>query len=325
MNVGIAKKGSSFAVLSLLLMLAFAGQARAGMPHYANGALGLGAATMPVPGWYYTNTSMYYSAKQIRDNNGNKISKSFSHPHQRLNFRMETFTNSHTVTYSSDFKIFGARWIANFTVPLVYYRMKATDTFDIPLPNRAGSSLDLLNKRSLGISDLYTEPVVLSWGGDRYDITLNTGVFIPVGRFDKTDPTSPGMGYWTIKPGAGFTWYFDREKAWSFSLMAGYEFQFKQRETNITPGEQFHYEWGLGKRFASYWQVGVAGYDSWQITRDTGPDASPHKYQAHGIGPEINVVIPKLGGQLTLRSQWEYLNRNAPQGSTTTLSLSFSF
>ncbi len=312
--------GPGFPVLSALT-----GRAEAGMPHYANGALGLGAATMPEPGWYFTFSNMYYGARQIRDNHGDKIANSFAHPNQRFDFLMESFISNYTLTYASNFKLLGARWSADLTLPIAYYRMKATDTFNIPLPKRTGGELELLNQRSLGVSDLFIQPAVLSWSGDRYDITLSASLFLPVGRFNKDDPTSPGMGYWTVMPGGGFTWYFDRKKSWSFSIMAGYEFNSRQRDSQITPGQQFHFEWGIGKRFAKYWQVGITGYDAWQVTSDQGPNASANKYRAHGIGPEISVVIPKLKGQLSLRSQWEYLNRNTPQGNTTTMALSFSF
>ena len=182
-----------------------------------------------------------------------------------------------------------------------------------------------MKKNSWGISDLYVDPILLSWSGDRYDLSAAMGVFMPTGRYDSNNPASVGRGFWTFMPNFGATVHLDKEKTWSASVMAHYEMHTKQKETDKTPGDHFHFEWGVGKRFAKYWQAGAAGYCSWQVTEDTGPGASKLKSRTFAAGPEINVAIPKYKAQVGIRSLWEFESRNSTQGNITTLTLTLSF
>ena len=46
---------------------------------------------------------------------------------------------------------------------------------------------------------------------------------------------------------AGVTWYIDQEKTWSVSALNRYEFNTEQRDTDVTPGQAYTLEWGIGK------------------------------------------------------------------------------
>ena len=226
----------------------------------------------------------------------------------------------------SDFKILGAKFGADIIVPLVYTDVSVGKTL-YNLPDIFNvSSLHLgMERSSGGLSDLYVDPFMLSWSGDRYDLSFATGIFMPTGRYNSRDPASPGKGFWTFMPNLGATVYLDEKKTWSASVMTHYEVHTKQKQTHKTPGDHFHFEWGLGKRFAKYWQAGAAGYCSWQVTDDKGPGASKKKYRTFAAGPEINVAITKYKAQVSLRSLWEFESRNSTQGNITTLTLTFSF
>lgn len=313
-------------VVGLTLLVLLGREARASTPHYINGILGIQAATMPPPGMYYTMFNTNYYANSVRNNNGDKIVKCPDPTcGNDVDFKLDAYLQIHNLTYSSDFKIFGGRWLADIDIPLIYSDMSLSDAFHIPLPNYYIDKHIAVNDNSFGLSDLYIEPLVLAWNLDRVDFTVMGGVFAPTGRFDQNDPTSQGRGFWTFKGGAGATVYFDEAKTWTASILAGYEVHTKQKETDVTPGDHFHFEWGVGKRFAKYFVAGAAGYCSWQVKKDKGPGASPHLTRSFAAGPELGVIIPSWKAELAVRSLWEFENRNAPQGNLTTVTLNFAF
>lgn len=308
-------------VLAAIGLLAMLPSAQASTPHYVNGSLGLGAATLPPEGFYYSMLNTNYYASQIRDQNGDKVWKGAEG--SSADFKLEVFIQAHSFVWASKYKILGARWLADIAVPLLYMDIKADVA--IPLPFQPGIRRSV-ESHSFGLTDFYVEPLSLIWEKDRFSITLTSGVFVPVGKYDQNNPTSVGKGFWTFKQGLGGTVYFDEKKEWSASILAGYEIHSKQRQTHTKPGDHFHFEWGVGKRFAKYWQAGVVGYDSWQVTKDQGgTNAAEYKTSVHGVGGEIDVAIEKIKAQISLRSIWEYRARYSTLGNTTTLSAAFSF
>lgn len=308
--------GSRFGVAVFALFLA-SGLASASSPHYVNGSQGLNVATLPEPGQYFALGNWFYSSNQIRDNDGNKVDAGFS-------------TFGYLVTpsfmYASKTKILGADYAASIAVPFVY--LKASMDKDIKLPDFFGfHDIHLrFDEQSFGLSDIVLAPVMLNWRFSQAEIRADFAVIAPSGRYDHKDPTSEGRGMWSFLPGLGATLYFDKEKTWNFSLMSYYELHTKQRGTEVIPGNHFHFEWGLGKRFAKYWQAGVVGYASWQVTKDHGKGAGNGKTRAFAVGPEINVVVPKLRNtELVLRSEWEFGNRSNTQGNATSFNLVVNF
>jgi hypothetical protein len=70
---------------------------------------------------------------------------------------------------------------------------------------------------------------------------------------------------------------------------------------DLVPGSHVTLNWGVRKNFLEDWlQFGIVGYDTWQVTRDSGPDAGSRqgrpKDQVHAAGLQLGV--PKLGLQV---------------------------
>lgn len=303
--------------LAIFLFLFLPALARASTPHYINGTEGLDIATMPPPGFYYRLYNMFYTADSVRNNHGDKIN---------VDFNIDSFMEVHRFLYATDFKILGGRYAVDISVPLINLDFSVKNEQRIRLPDMTTYNLDFsITDSTFGVSDIVVDPMFLTWDGDRYQVTAGVGVYIPVGKYDHKDPSSVGKGFWTFAPGIGATFFLDEAKTWTFSTGLAYEIHTKQRQTDVTPGNHFHVGWGLGKQFGKYLQVGAAGYDSWQITKDKGPSASANKTTAHAAGPEIVVSIPKLDSEVSLRSLWEYANKNGAQGNITVLTWTFSF
>ena len=128
----------------------------------------------------------------------------------------------------------------------------------------------------------------------------------------------------------GGTLYFDAAKTWSGSILARYETHSEKHDSDIDyrPGDNFHFEWGLGKNIAKKWDVGLAGYCSWQVTDDTAnePLFDPgDRNRVFAAGPEIAFFEPSILFMASLRTEWEFEAQGLSEGNITTLTLTKGF
>ena len=271
--------------------------------HFTNGGEGIKVATLPPPGLYYKMYNFLYTADKLMDKEGDK---------SNVDFEISSYVNVQRVLWVSDLKLLGADCAFNVLVPLVYTDMKV------------GESIDG-NEFALG--DIAAE-VAMAWHGPSYDGVVAFAVFLPFGKYDKSNPIYPGRDMWTYMFTVGWTQYLDSEKTWSLSICPRYEIHSEKDELDIRLGNDFHFEWGIGKTLASVWDVGLTGYCHWQVTDDRGSDAlwdkSAHD-QIFAIGPEVTLAVPSIKAFFTLRSQWEFGGADRPEGNFTTLAFSKSF
>lgn len=279
--------------------------ALAGSGHYVSGAEGIKGATLPPQGVYWRMYNLFYTADDLRDKHGDEIDADFD---------VNVYALVNRLVYSSGIEILGANVVADICVPLVY-----TD-----ISMKAGG-MTLFDDNEFGLGDILIEPAILAWHGPRYDAALGVGVYLPTGDFDADEPASPGKGFWTGMFTAGATLYFDEARTWSASILSRYEIHSEQDDTDVTYGNDFHFEWGLGKTVAKIWDVGLAGYCRWQVTDDSGPGASDDREEAYAVGPEVSVFVPEWGLGVSLRSLWEFENKVNSQGNVTTLMIMKAF
>ena len=298
------KKFLFAAMTAVFVMMGTA--ALAGSGHYVNGAEGIKAATLPPEGVYWRMYNLFYTADDLRDKHGDEI--------DQVDFDVNVYALVNRLVYSSGIEILGANVVADICVPLVY-----TD-----ISMKAGG-MSLFDDNEFGLGDILIEPVILAWHGPRYDAALGVGVYLPTGDFDADEPASPGKGFWTGMFTAGATFYFDEAKTWSVSALSRYEIHSEQEDTDVTYGDDFHFEWGLGKTVAKIWDVGLAGYCRWQVTDDSGPGSTDDREEAYAIGPEVSVFMPEWGLGVSMRSLWEFENKVNSQGNVTTLMIMKAF
>jgi hypothetical protein len=137
--------------------------------------------------------------------------------------------------------------------------------------------------------------------------------------------TRAGLGYWTPMLTAGVTWHLDEAKKWALSALSRYEFNTEQRDTDITPGQAWTLEWGASYALRPTIDLGVVGYYQVQTTKDSGSGSSDLKDWVWGVGPEINMVCPKLGLITSIRYVREIEAENRLQGNTVTVTLTKRF
>lgn len=273
--------------------------------HYVNGVEGIKAATVPPPGFYYRLYAASYTSDQLLNEDGEDLN---------IGFDVNVLAFVNRLIWVSKTKILGADFGMDAVFPLIYT--------DISI-DAAG-----IDENKFGLGDIFIEPFLLAWHGNTFDAAFGIGTYIPTGDYDKDNPASPGKDFWTMMITFGSTWYFDTEKTWSASILGRYEIHFDKNDTDVKPGNDFHFEWGIGKTIANVWDIGIAGYCHWQVTDDSGSDVVWDKGihdRVYAIGPEIGAFFPSAGMILSLRSVWEFEAKDRSEGSITTLTFTKFF
>lgn len=271
--------------------------------HYTPGITGIKGATLPPPGFYYIMHNVYYSANSFYDGNGNEAN---------IDFDLSVFVNAHRLVYVWEDVIFGANYAVNVIVPLINTNINI-GAFNV-------------SDKMFGIGDIIVDPMVLSWNRAKYDIAFGVGAVVPTGKYDIMEAASPGKSFWTGLFTLGGTYYFDAHKSLHVSVLSRYEIHSKKKDFDVTAGDDFTFEWGIGKTIPKkqIWSLGVSGYAHWQLTEDEGADVvydATVKDKIFAVGPEVTCYIPTLKMNVELRGQFEFGAIDRPQGTKMCLSI----
>lgn len=271
--------------------------------HYPNGTSGIKGGTLPPPGLYYLMYNLFYSADDLQDKDGNS---------QPIGFKADVFVNNHRLIHVTEKKLWGADIAWNISIPFVHSEIKI---------KAAG-----IDENETKLGDIFIEPFVMEWHEPQWDLGWNYGLAIPTGDRDDDNPALPGKEFWTHYLGFAGTWFPDKEKKWSASVLGRYETHTKRKGIDITAGDAFSFEWGVGKNIG-LWEVGFSGYASWQVTDDSGKDVTYPKTRDRifGIGPELHYFFPSYGFGIQFRHWSEFGARDRSEGQITTLTLVIPF
>jgi len=263
--------------------------------HYPAGSEGIKAASLPPPGVYLRDYNQFYFADDYRDG--------------PPGFNVLVYVNAPRLIWITDFKILGGFYGMDALIPLGYVDIEA----DSPQPNDSRFS----------IGDLCLEPITISWHTKQFDVAVGYAIWVPTGDFDVNNAAQLGKGFWSHMITAGATWYIDEQKTWSLSALNRYEIHHEHEDFNITPGNTWTLEWGLGKSVTKTVELGVVGYYQAQMTEDD-PDSGA-KDHVVAIGPEISTFCPKLGMFASLRYLHEFAAKDRSEGHNIMLTLTKRF
>lgn len=215
--------------------------------------------------------------------------------------------------------------------------------FAIIVPTIANGSIDLstFNKSAStwGLSDTWVQPFMVGWHLKRADINVGDAFFCPTGRYSPGSLNNTGTGYFGNHLTTGATVYLTKNKGTSANLFTDWEVHGQRQGTNgtfKTPGQTFTDEWGLGqvlplsKDMSKLVQLGVIGYDQWQITQSSGtvavtlpggtvgtaPASSLPFYSVHAVGGQANFIMPAKNVLLFFKYEHEYLSYSHTLGTT---------
>lgn len=118
------------------------------------------------------------------------------------------------------------------------------------------------------VGDLYPM-ITMKWnsGVNNY-MTYVTGD-IPVGGYDPKRLSNLGIGHGAIDAGGGYT-YLNPAAGQTLSGVAGFTYNFKNPDTQVQSGVDFHFDWSAAQFLSKQVFVGVVGYAYQQVSDDTG-------------------------------------------------------
>jgi len=144
------------------------------------------------------------------------------------------------------------------------------------------------------------------------------GFYGPTGRFDPNDPASVGRGYWINQLSLGGAAYLDTARHHRGSVLVSYERNQKRRGIDSRRGNLLDAQGGAGTTVHDNVLVGLAWYALWQVSDDKGADLPATLTGGHtrafGLGPEIDLTIPKLRTRVDLRVERDFGVVAHPQG-----------
>jgi hypothetical protein len=268
------------------------------------GQFGLNAGVIPEPGITYQNLALNYSAGRLNDSNGDAL-PGFSGNYQ---FRVD----ENIFMYVPKFRFLGA-YLAPYASLNVANGSLVAEV--------AGTNLGV--RVDAGLADTYAQPLNLAWRFSRADVTAGYGFTAPTGRFSRGSIDNIGSGYWGHNINSGNTFYLTKNKGTTANIFTNWEAHTAKSDSNVTPGQAFTVEWGLGqslpldKELNKIVQLGFVGYDQWQITDNSGIAATlaPH-YSAHALGVQANLVVQNKGVVLFFKYYNEQNAKAHPEGDT---------
>lgn len=301
------KNGSSIqrAALFGLLTLPAAALAQPSFGgHYPIGVEGIKGGSLPPPGFYIRDYNLFYFSDRLNDPDGDEIG----------DLDLFAYAQAFRPVWITNWKFAGGSYGMDFLVPLI-----VTD-FSLKVP--CGKISDC----SVGLGDIFFEPITLSWHWQQADLGVGYGFWAPTGHTSLSSPAKPGKGFWSHMFTLGGTWYPDVEKTWSVSILNRYEIHMEHDDIDITPGNTFSLEMGISKAVTRTLELGVAGYYQQQVTEDDGCACrSTELDQVFGVGPEAVMAFPKQALFVSLRYLYEFAAADRPQGNTVTLTLTKKF
>ena len=184
-----------------------------------------------------------------------------------------------------------------------------------------------------GLADSYYQPFILGWRKKRVDIRAVYGFLAPSGKFSVGASNNVGSGYWTHAFSSGQTFYLDTDKRTAVSAFQMYEIHTTQQGTQIHPGDTLNLDYSLTRVLSLQrelnLQVGLVGYEQWQLTDKTGPGITPAQSSAHywvnALGFTSALMLPARKVSVGVKYFKEFEDRSTFQGYSFQITASIKF
>ena len=329
------KRKIPFFLLAMLLAVQSAYAGTTG--HYYPGVPGMRDIIMPPEGFYAIYYNPIYGSDDLRDAHGKELSHfSKSETQTRfINVEGQTvpvtlsgnlsadistammFTTEQLLLYwVPGWKFLGADYAMLLMPSLGYVSIKGkikareTGTISIGDTTHTVTANQGIKFKSddYGFGDMLVQPVMLDWRGKHYDVGVNYGFFAPTGAYSEKRAANVGMAFWTQQFQAFGAYYFDKYHKTALITTTTYNLNSKRYSQDLTPGQSMTIEYALSHYMNSRVEVGVCGYDQWQISPDRGKAARNTNvfYQIHAIGGQFTGWIIKEKLSLTTKCYYEY-------------------
>jgi hypothetical protein len=314
--------------------------------HYNPGVMNIRDLVIPDPGLYGAVYNYFYTTDRINDNNGNRRNSVTVNPGPGpgITLNLDTDVNLYALVpaliWSAPLKTsFGLKYGA-YVAPSF-----ANSSISAALSTERGSGRKV-ETGQFAMGDLFVQPFWLGWAPTNWDFSIAYGFYAPVGRYNSETITLPvvgpftveradniGLGFWTHQIQGATTWYPWADKRMAVAVGVTYEIHQRKEDIDITPGQDLALNWGISqylpltKSHTVLLEAGPAGYDTWQITHDSGSRArNPEDgYEVHAVGGQVGVTWVKWSMALNFHGFYEFESRNRFQGAAVGLNLAKKF
>ena len=184
-----------------------------------------------------------------------------------------------------------------------------------------------------GLADSYYQPFILGWRTKRADLRAVYGFLAPSGKFDVGASNNVGSGYWTHAFSSGQTFYLSENRRTAISAFQMYEIHTTQQGTEIHPGDTLNLDYSLTRVFPLQrdlnLQIGLVGYEQWQLTDKTGPGITPLQssshYRINALGFGSSLMLPARKVSVGVKYFKEFEDRSTYQGYSLQITGSIKF
>lgn len=289
------------------------------------GQFGLNAGVIPDSGITYANLAVNYSASQLNGPNGNSI--------PGVTGTYSFWVDENVIYYVPKHKILGGYFMPYVALNWANGELVANLSLNGNTLNGGGGGS--------GFADMYVQPLNIGWHfGKRVDFNAGYAFTAPTGRFTQGASNNVGSGYWGNFITTGTTLYITKNQGTTANLATAWEIHGQKSGTNVTPGQAFTDEWGLGqvlplkKDMSRLLQLGFVGYDQWQVSHSGGtvsvggtpiPASAIPFYSVHALGVQSNFIFPARDFVAFFKYYDEYHALARPQGRTIVFGFSWTY
>ena len=342
------RRGMMFFLCLVLWMLnlVFIGSVFAGeQGHYVPAPMAVRDYVMPSKGFYILGYDTYYHGDKMKDPGGetfNSMSvtgtltknvdlgrksipiKLIGTLSADLDFNVDSATQTIVFIWVTDKKILGADY-GFMVMPSWGYmsvnvaaKVNAVGTIEVgPFSKAVTAGQEFKVKdEEWGLGDLIVQPLWLGWRGKRHDVALSYAVTLPTGTYDKDNIANVGMGFCSQRLQTAAYFYPFENKTTAFMLTPTWEWNSKKIDQNVHPGQTMTIEYGIGQYVHPRVEIGMTGYNQWQITDDSGSAATDKdvKDTVSGVGGQIVYWAIKEKCSFTAKVSKEYAAKDRIEG-----------
>jgi hypothetical protein len=321
----------AIAIASLALLPQISRADESGISFWVPGLFGSLAAVPQTPGWslgavyYHTSVAASGSAAAAREIQVGRFS-----PTVNVNLNVNLHAPPDLLflapTYTFATPVLGGQLAVGMTG--IFGRNSTTldGTLTTGFGPLAATRMGSMSDSLTAFGDLYPM-MTLKWNAGVHNYMTYVTGDIPVGAYDPNRLSNIGIGHGAIDGGGGYT-YFNPATGHEISGVGGFTYNFKNPDTQVQSGVDFHFDWGASQFLSKQVFVGLVGYAYQQISDDIGgrPILGGFRSRVLGIGPQIGFIFPvgNMQGYLNLKGYGEFDAANRPSGWNTWLTFSIS-
>ena len=155
-----------------------------------------------------------------------------------------------------------------------------------------------------GLGDIVPK-VQLGWTHGDFSHTLYILTVIPTGRYETGFNPIIGLHRPGIDTGWAFTWT-DKTHKLQFNGAVGVMFNFENTDADYKTGNEFHFEWAVGRELLPGLVFGLVGYDYRQLTHNSGSGAHLGPFKGQWTRSDWALTAPFWLARRPSSSTWPY-------------------